>query len=91
MIMLLFLVAKKQLCNLIPAFWWSFSLVLWAFSSRLVSMFRGKGALNDPSPPPTVGILRFQGGNSNILNKGGKTKVISCFLPLPKMFSENEK
>ena len=32
-----------------------------------------------------------KGGNSDILNQGGETKILSCFLLVAKMLSENEK
>ena len=48
--------------------------------------------MNLPLQDLTVKILRLQGGNSIILNLGGKTKIlsyVSCFYQ--KEFSEKEK
>ena len=48
--------------------------------------------MNLPLQVLTVKILRLQGGNSIILNLGGKTKIlsyVSCFYQ--KEFSEKEK
>lgn len=50
-------------------------------------MFQGR----EPGINPLLmaELLRFESGNSNILNQSDKTKILNCYMLLPKMFSGN--